>query len=159
MARITNANLDASGHTLAIIVARFNSYITSKLLEGAVEAFERHGGRDDNLHIVHVPGAFEIPTVAQKLANKGGYSAIVCLGAVIRGETSHYDYVCTESARGVAEVARTSGIPVINGILTTNNVQQAIERAGLKGGNKGADVTIAAIEMVNIMQELDRDIR
>ena len=154
MAKVTSASLDAKGQSLAIVVARFNSYITSKLLEGAVDAFVRHGGNEDDLHTVYVPGAFEIPLAAKTLAQSGQYSGVVCLGAVIRGDTPHFDYVCAQSASGINQVALETGIPVINGILTTNNVEQAIDRAGVKAGNKGWDVTVAAIEMVNVLKQL-----
>ncbi len=134
-----------------IIVARFNEFIGSKLLSGALDAFRRHGANENNIDIVWVPGAFEIPVTAKKAAKKG-YAAIVTLGAVIKGSTSHYDYVCAEVSKGVAHVSLEAGIPVIFGVLTTDNIEQAIERAGTKAGNKGFDAAKTAIEMANLFK-------
>jgi len=133
-----------------IILSRFNDFIGSKLLDGAVDELKRHGVADENIDIVRVPGAFEIPLTAQKFAQSGKYSAIITLGAVIKGSTSHYDYVCAEVSKGVAQVSLQTGVPVIFGVLTTDNIEQAIERAGTKAGNKGSDAAKSAIEMVNL---------
>ena len=139
---------------IGIVVARFNEFITSKLLSGAVDGLKRHNVQDDDISVAWVPGAFEIPLVAKKMAESGKYDAVICLGAVIRGSTSHYDYVCNEVSKGVASVSMNSGIPVMFGILTTENIEQAIERAGTKAGNKGYDCALGAIEMVNLMRSM-----
>ncbi len=136
-----------------IVVARFNEFIGSKLLSGAKDAFIRHGVEENNIDVIWVPGAFEIPVVCKKAAKKG-YSAIVALGAVIKGSTSHYDYVCAEVSKGVAHVSLETGVPVIFGVLTTDNIEQAIERAGTKSGNKGADAAETAIEMANLFKNI-----
>ena len=143
-----------SNKKFCIIVSRFNEFISSKLLSGAVDELVRHGVKDDNIDVVWVPGAFEIPLVAKKLANKGEYSAIIALGAVIKGSTSHYDYVCAEVSKGVASVSLETGVPVIFGVLTCDSLEQAIERAGTKAGNKGADAAKSAIEMANLVIQL-----
>lgn len=135
-----------------IIVSRFNDFIVSKLLEGAKDELLRHGVTEGNIDIVKVPGAFEIPVIASKLANKGVYKAIITLGAVIKGSTAHFDYVCSEVSKGVAQVSLQSGTPVIFGVLTTDNIEQAIERAGTKAGNKGSDAAKSAIEMANLVK-------
>lgn len=137
-----------------IIVARFNEFINAKLLGGAQDALKRHGVDEAEIDIVWVPGAYEIPLMAQKMANSGHYQAIICLGTVIRGATSHYDYVCAEVSKGIASVSLNSGIPVMFGVLTTENIEQAIERAGTKAGNKGFDVAVGAVEMVNLIKEM-----
>lgn len=142
--------LIAGNEKFCIILSRFNDFIGSKLLAGAVDELKRHGVADENIEIVRVPGAFEIPLTAQKFAQMGKYGAIITLGAVIKGSTSHYDYVCAEVSKGVAQVSLQTGIPVIFGVLTTDNIEQAIERAGTKAGNKGADAAKSAIEMVNL---------
>ena len=134
---------------VAIVCARFNEFITSKLLGGALDGLRRHEISDDNIDIAWCPGAFEIPLTAKKLADSGRYDAVICLGAVIRGSTSHYDYVCAEVSKGIAQVALNAGIPVMFGVLTTDTIEQAIERAGTKAGNKGYDCALGAIEMVN----------
>ena len=139
---------------VAVVAARFNEFIVSKLVSGAQDALIRHGVDDDNIDIAWVPGAFEIPLIAQKFAQSGQYDAVICLGAVIRGATSHYDYVCNEASKGIAQVSLNTGIPVLFGVLTTENIEQAIERAGTKAGNKGFDVATSAIEMVNLIKEL-----
>ena len=139
---------------VGIVCARFNEFITSKLLGGAQDALARHDVKDSDIDVAWVPGAFEIPLVAQKMANSGKYDAVICLGAVIRGSTSHYDYVCNEVSKGVAQVSLQAGIPVMFGILTTENIEQAIERAGTKAGNKGYDCAMSAIEMVNLLKEI-----
>jgi len=139
---------------VAIVASRFNDFIVSNLIGGAEDCFVRHGGESDDLTLAYVPGAFEIPLVAQKMAESGKYDAVVCLGAVIRGATPHFDMVANESAKGIATASLKSGVPVTNGILTTDSIEQAIERAGTKAGNKGADAMISAIEMVNLVKGL-----
>lgn len=138
---------------VGLVASRFNEFIVSKLVSGAVDGLVRHGVEDDDISLAWVPGAFEIPVVAQKMAESGKYDAIICLGAVIRGATSHYDYVCNEVSKGVAQVGLKTGIPVLFGVVTTENIEQAIERAGTKSGNKGYDCALSAIEMVNLMKE------
>jgi 6,7-dimethyl-8-ribityllumazine synthase len=140
---------------VGIVAARFNEFITSKLLSGALDGLLRHNIREEAVHIAWVPGAFEIPLIASKMAKSGKYDAVICLGAVIRGSTSHYDYVCSEVSKGIASVSLTSGIPVMFGVLTTENIEQAIERAGTKAGNKGYDCALGAIEMVNLIREIE----
>ena len=147
--------LTAQGMKVAIVVARFNEFITSKLLSGAIDCLERHGMDNEDITAVWVPGAFEIPLAAQKLAVSGKYDAVICLGAVIKGSTSHYDYVCAEVSKGVATVGLNTGVPTLFGVLTTDNIEQAIERAGTKAGNKGYDVACSAIEMVNLIKEIE----
>ena len=137
---------------VGIVAARFNEFITSKLLSGALDGLLRH-----EVRVAWVPGAFEIPLVASKMAKSGRYDAVICLGAVIRGSTSHYDYVCNEVSKGIAAVSLESGVPVLFGVLTTENIEQAIERAGTKAGNKGYDCAVSAIEMVNLLHELDTE--
>lgn len=147
-------NLTAKGMKIGIIGARFNEFITSKLLSGAVDALVRHGADENDIEIAWVPGAYEIPLVAQKMAQSKKYDAVICLGAVIRGSTTHYDYVCNEAAKGIAQVSLNAGIPVMFGVLTTENIEQAIERAGTKAGNKGFECAVSAIEMVNLIKEI-----
>ena len=139
---------------IGIVASRFNEFITSKLLSGAVDGLLRHDVAEEDIHVAWVPGAFEIPLIASKMAKSGKYDAVICLGAVIRGSTSHYDYVCNEVSKGIAAVSLDSGIPVMFGILTTENIEQAIERAGTKAGNKGYDCALGAIEMVNLIREI-----
>ena len=139
---------------IAIVVARFNDFITSKLLEGALDALRRHEVTEDAIDIAWVPGAFEIPLIAAKLAKSNQYDAVICLGAVIRGGTTHYDYVCSEVSKGIAHVSLTYDLPVMFGVLTTENIEQAIERAGSKAGNKGFDAAIGAIEMISLSQNI-----
>lgn len=141
---------------IGIVCARFNEFIVSKLLSGALDALNRHNIKDDNIHIAWVPGAFEIPLIASKMASSGKYDAVICLGAVIRGSTSHYDYVCAEVSKGIASISLKSDIPVMFGVLTTENIEQAIERAGTKSGNKGFDSAMGAIEMVNLIREINK---
>ncbi|NLL03651.1 MAG: 6,7-dimethyl-8-ribityllumazine synthase [Clostridiales bacterium] len=141
---------------IGIVVARFNEFITSKLLGGAIDALTRHNVSDENIEVAWVPGAFEIPLIALKMANSKKYDAVICLGAVIRGSTTHYDYVCSEVSKGVASVSLSSDIPVIFGVVTTENIEQAIERAGTKSGNKGFDSAVSAIEMVNLIREIEK---
>ncbi|WNV58141.1 6,7-dimethyl-8-ribityllumazine synthase [Oscillospiraceae bacterium NTUH-002-81] len=139
---------------MGIVAARFNEFIVSKLVSGAEDALVRHGVDTDDVDIAWVPGAFEIPLIAQKMAKSGKYDAVICLGAVIKGSTSHYDYVCAEVSKGVAQAGLNTGVPVLFGVLTTDNIEQAIERAGTKAGNKGYDVACTAIEMVNLMKNM-----
>lgn len=146
--------MTASGHRVGIVASRFNEFITSKLISGAKDAFLRHGGNPDDLELAWVPGAFEIPSVAKKMAQSGRYDAIVCLGAVIRGATPHFDMVANEVSKGIAQVALECGMPVLFGVLTTDSIEQAIERAGTKAGNKGSDAMVSAIEMVNLMAQM-----
>lgn len=148
-------NLVSKEIRVGIVVARFNEFITSKLLGGAIDGLLRHNVADDDIHVAWVPGAFEIPLVASKMAKSGKYDAVICLGAVIRGATSHYDYVCNEVSKGVASISLENDIPVMFGVLTTDNIEQAIERAGSKAGNKGYDCALGAIEMVNLLREID----
>ena len=152
---ILEGNLIAKGLKFAIVIGRFNEFITSKLLGGAIDGLKRHGVDEKNIDIAWVPGAFEIPLIAKKLAKQKKYDAIITLGAVIRGSTSHYDYVCNEVAKGVASISLTEDTPVIFGVLTTDNIEQAIERAGTKSGNKGYDAAICAIEMANLIKVLN----
>lgn len=146
--------LTTNGEKFCIILSRFNDFIGGKLLEGAVDELQRHGVDNEDIDVVRVPGAFEIPVVAKKCAKSGKYSAIITLGAVIKGSTSHYDYVCAEVSKGIASVSLETEVPVIFGVLTTDNIEQAIERAGTKSGNKGADAAKAAIEMANLMKNI-----
>lgn len=154
MANVFEGKLTAKGFRFGIIVSRFNEFITAKLLSGAVDVLVRHEAEDENIDVVWVPGAFEIPLVAKKMAESRKYDAVICLGAVIRGATSHYDYVCNEVSKGISQVGLQTGIPVIFGVVTTENIEQAVERAGTKAGNKGADGALAAIEMVNLLQDI-----
>lgn len=146
--------LTTNGEKFCIIISRFNEFIGSKLLSGALDELKRHGIAEDTIDVVWVPGAFEIPVIVKKCAKSGRYNAIITLGAVIKGSTSHYDYVCAEVSKGVASVSLETEVPVIFGVLTTDNLEQAIERAGTKAGNKGADAAKAAIEMANLMSAL-----
>jgi len=142
------------GAKIAIVVARFNELVTERLLEGAVASYKRHGGDPSHLEVARVPGAFELPLVAQQLAATGRFGAVICLGCVIRGATDHYDYVCSQAASGVMQVGLKSGLPVIFGVLTTENLEQALERAGSKGGNKGAEAMEAALELVDLLGQI-----
>ena len=150
---VIEGKLLAEGQKIGIVAARFNDFITGKLLEGAVDAFVRHGGNKENLTVAYVPGAFEIPLAAKKMAQSGKYDAVLCLGAVIRGATPHFDMVANEATKGVAHVGLETGVPVILGILTTDSIEQAVERAGTKSGNKGFDTMNTAIEMVNLLKQ------
>ena len=143
--------LTVTDEKFCIVISRFNEFIGAKLLSGAIDELKRHGVDENNIDVVWCPGAFEIPLVAKKCANSGNYSAIITLGAVIKGSTSHYDYVCAEVSKGVASVSLETGVPVIFGVLTTDNIEQAIERAGTKAGNKGSDAAKSAIEMANLV--------
>lgn len=151
-----SGKLVAQNIKIGIVAARFNEFITAKLLDGAMDGLLRHDIKEDDIHVAWVPGAFEIPLIAAKMAKSGRYDAVICLGAVIRGSTTHYDYVCNEVSKGIASVSLSSGIPVLFGVLTTENIEQAIERAGSKAGNKGYECALGAIEMVNLMRELDK---
>ena len=151
---VLEGKLVAEGMKIGIVCARFNEFITSKLLGGAMDALVRHGVADSDVDVAWVPGAFEIPLAAQKMAATGKYDAILCLGAVIKGSTSHYDYVCAEVSKGIAMVGMETGVPTMFGVLTTDNIEQAIERAGTKAGNKGFDVACSAIEMANLNRML-----
>ncbi len=155
MPRVLEGQLSAEGFKFGIIVSRFNDFISSRLVEGAMDALLRHGATEEQVSVIRVPGAFEIPLTAKKLAESGRYDAVICLGAVIRGSTPHFDYVAAEVSKGIASVSLESRIPVTFGVLTTDNLEQAIERAGSKSGNKGYDVAMAAIEMVNLFKELE----
>ncbi len=152
--KIYEGSLEAKGRKFALILTRFNSFISERLLEGALDTLRRSGASDDDIDIAKVPGAYEIPLLAQKMARSKRYDAVICLGAVIRGATSHFDYVAGEVAKGIAQVSLDSDIPVIFGVLTTDTIEQAIERAGTKAGNKGADCASAAIEMVNLLADI-----
>ena len=140
---------------IGIVVSRFNEFITSRLLGGALDGLKRRGVREEDIQTAWVPGAFEIPIAALRLAKSGKYDAVICLGAVIRGSTSHYDYVCNEVSKGVAQAGLQTGVPVLFGVVTTENIEQAIERAGTKAGNKGADAAMAALEMASLLPKLD----
>ena len=146
--------LEAKGLTFGIIVSRFNSFISERLLEGAVDALLRHGADDASIHVARVPGAFEIPLAAKKMAAAGKYDAVICLGAVIRGSTPHFDYVASEVSKGVASVSLDSGVPIAFGVLTTDTIEQAVERAGTKAGNKGFEAAVTAIETVNLFKAM-----
>ena len=154
MANIIEGNITADGLRFAIVASRFNEFITSKLLDGALDMLRRHGAAEDAVDVAWVPGAFEIPLVAKKLAASGKYDAVICVGAVIRGATTHYDYVCSEVSKGVAQTGLSTGVPVIFGVVTTENIEQAVERAGTKAGNKGADGAMAAMEMANLLKKI-----
>lgn len=150
-------NLVSKDIRVGIVAARFNEFITSKLISGAMDGLVRHNVNEDNIHIAWVPGAFEIPLIASKMARSGNYDAVICLGAVIRGATSHYDYVCNEVSKGIAAISLETGVPVMFGVVTTDNIEQAIERAGTKAGNKGYDCALGAIEMVNLLRSIDAE--
>ena len=152
--KILEGNLVAQNIKVALVASRFNEFIVSKLISGAVDGLKRHNVADDDITLAWVPGAFEIPVIASKLAKSGKYDAVICLGAVIRGATSHYDYVCNEVSKGVAHVSLETGIPVLFGVLTTDTIEQAIERAGTKAGNKGYDCALSAIEMINLGKQI-----
>lgn len=154
MPTVIEGHLDARGLRFAILVARFNAFITERLLDGALDAITRTGGDADGVEIIRVPGSWELPVAALALARQNRHDALICLGAVIRGETAHFDYVAGESARGLAQVPLETGVPVANGVLTTNTVEQAIDRAGAKAGNKGFDAAMTAIEMAQLLRRL-----
>jgi 6,7-dimethyl-8-ribityllumazine synthase len=154
MVNVFEGKLTAGSEKYGIVISRFNEFIGSKLLSGCIDALKRHGVLEENIDVAWVPGSFEIPVVASKLAENSKYSAVICLGAVIRGNTPHFDYVSAEISKGVAQVGLKTGKPVIFGVLTTDNIEQAIERAGTKSGNKGADAALAAIEMVDLIKNI-----
>lgn len=154
MARIFEGHLISEGLKYGVVVGRFNEFISSKLLGGALDAFKRHGAQEEDVDVAWVPGAFEIPLIAQKMAESGKYDAVITLGAVIRGSTPHFDFVCNEAAKGVAAIALKTGIPTIFGVLTVDSIEQAIERAGTKAGNKGYEAAASAIEMANLTRQL-----
>ena len=154
--RTLEGKMIAKGIRIGIVVSRFNEFITSKLLGGAMDGLLRHDVSEDNVDVAWVPGAFEIPLIASKMAGSGKYDAVIALGAVIRGSTSHYDYVCNEVSKGIASVSLQTGIPVMFGIVTTENIEQAIERAGTKAGNKGYDCALGAIEMINLIKTMEQ---
>ncbi|WP_373600794.1 6,7-dimethyl-8-ribityllumazine synthase [Paraclostridium bifermentans] len=153
--RIIEGNLVAEDIKVGIVVGRFNEFIVSKLLGGALDGLKRHGVNEDNIEVSWVPGAFEIPLVAKKMAKSKKYDAVICLGAVIKGSTPHFDYVCAEASKGIASVSLNEEIPVIFGVLTTDTIEQAIERAGTKAGNKGYDAAVSAIEMANLLKNFN----
>lgn len=153
--KIYEGKMTSKDMRIGIVVARFNEFITSKLLGGAIDALTRHDVSEDSIDVAWVPGAFEIPLIAQKMAKSGKYDAVIALGAVIRGSTTHYDYVCSEVSKGIANVSMNSDIPVMFGVVTTENIEQAIERAGTKAGNKGYDCALGAIEMINLIREIE----
>jgi 6,7-dimethyl-8-ribityllumazine synthase len=154
MAKIIQGDLSGKGLKIGIVAARFNDFITGRLVEGALDGLQRHGVAEADIEIVRVPGAYEIPLVAKRLAQAKKYNAIICLGAVIRGATPHFEYVSAEVSKGVASVSQETGLPVIFGVLTTDTIEQAIERAGTKSGNKGWDAALSAIEMANVVKQL-----
>ncbi len=154
MAKVIEGKLSAKGVKFGLVVSRFNDFINKRLMDGALDALNRHGAEDKNISIIMVPGSFEIPLMAKKLADSGNYDAIICLGAVIRGATPHFEYISAEVTKGIAQVALDTGVPISFGILTTDNIEQAIERAGTKSGNKGWDAAISAIEMVNVLKSV-----
>src|ERR687898_611075 len=156
MAKIVEGKQDAHGFKIGVVVSRFNHFVTEKLLEGAKDGFMSHGGAEENLTIVRVPGAFEIPLIVEKMAASGKYDALVCLGAVIRGDTPHFDYVCDAVTRGIGDVVRAYKIPIGFGVLTTNDVQQAMERSGSKDSNKGYEAALTAVEMVRIIRQIQQ---
>ena len=152
--KIINGNLIGNEDKISIVVSRFNEFITAKLLSGAIDTLKRHGVDDDNIDVIYVPGAFEIPLISQKLAMTNKYSGIICLGSVIRGSTTHYDYVCNEVSKGISQLSQKYNLPIMFGVLTTENIEQAIERAGTKNGNKGSEVAIACLEMIDLMKNI-----
>lgn len=153
--RVLEGNVVAKGIRVGIVAARFNEFITSKLVGGALDGLKRHDVKEEDIDVAWVPGAFEIPLIASKMAKSKKYDAVICVGAVIRGSTSHYDYVCSEVSKGIANVSLNSDIPVMFGVLTTDNIEQAIERSGSKAGNKGYECATGAIEMVNLIRALE----
>jgi len=154
MARIIQGKLDAKGSRFAIVISRFNSLISDRLLSGALDALERHGASQDDISIAWVPGSFEIPPIARKMAFSKKYDAVICLGALLRGETPHFEYLSATVTKELGSIGLEAGIPVINGVLTCNTMEQAVDRAGLKTGNKGFDASVAAIEMIELMKQL-----
>lgn len=159
MSSESHGNLIGTGKTFGIVVSRFNNFITKRLLDGSIDGLTRHGVREDDIDVFWVPGSYEIPSAALKIAQSKKYNAVICLGAVIRGETPHFDYVASESAKGVTQVGLTTGIPVIYGIITTDTLEQAIDRAGAKTGNKGTEAALSAIEMVNLFDQIQTNVK
>jgi len=156
MPKVISAKLEAGSYRFALVVARYNEFITSKLVSGALDAFVRHGANLENITQVWVPGSFELPLATQKLARSGEYAAVVCLGCLIRGQTPHFEYIANECTKGIAQVALETGVPATFGVITADSLEQAIDRAGTKAGNKGADAALAAIEMVNLLAALPK---
>ena len=156
MVKLYEGTLIGTGLKIGIVVSRFNEFITSKLLSGAIDTLERHGVNNDDIEIAWVPGSFEIPIAADKMSSSGKYDAVICLGALIRGATPHFDYIAAEASKGIAQVGMKTGVPTIFGVITTENIEQAIERAGTKAGNKGSDAAMSAIEMANLFKEMDK---
>ncbi len=154
MAIVYQGSLSAEGRKFAIVVSRFNEFISNKLLSGAIDCIERHEGNSDDIHVIWVPGSFEIPLTAKKLAEKKEYDAVICLGAVIRGATPHFEYVASEVSKGIANAGMETGTPVIFGVITSDSIEQAIERAGTKSGNKGWDAALSAIEMIDLFEKI-----
>jgi 6,7-dimethyl-8-ribityllumazine synthase len=154
MARMVEGNLTAKGYAFGIVASRFNEFITARLLDGALDALRRHGAEEDKITVARVPGSFEIPLVAKRMAASRQYDAVICLGTVIRGATPHFEYIASEVAKGVAMAGLETGVPIAFGVLTTDSIEQAVERAGTKAGNKGFDAACAAIEMANLLREL-----
>ncbi|MFH0965853.1 MAG: 6,7-dimethyl-8-ribityllumazine synthase [Planctomycetota bacterium] len=154
MGKVIEGKLDARGLKFALVVSRYNDFITNRLLAGAKDILVRHGAEEEDIDVAHVPGSFEIPQVATKLAASRKYSAVICLGAVIRGQTPHFEYIAAEVAKGVAQVGMTSGVPTVFGVITADTLEQAIERAGTKAGNKGADAALSAIELANLYAQI-----
>lgn len=152
--KIIEGKVTASNAKIGIVAARFNDFIVSRLVDGAVDGLVRHDVNEENITLAKVPGAFEIPVAAKKMAESGNYDAVICVGAVIRGSTSHYDYVCSEVSKGIASVSLSTGVPVMFGVLTTENIEQAVERAGTKAGNKGYDCALGALEMIDLIKKL-----
>lgn len=152
--KVYQGKLDARGFTFGLVVSRFNEFLTGKLLEGAVECLSRHGADEQKISVAYVPGAFEIPYVASRMAKSGNYDAVICLGALIRGDTPHFDYIANEASKGIARIALETGRPVIYGLVTADTLEQAIERSGTKAGNKGWDAAEAAIEMLNLYRDI-----
>lgn len=152
--KIIEGEMQAKGLKFAIVVSRFNDFITSKLLDGAMDALLRHGAKEDDIEVVRVPGSFEIPLAAKKMASKGSYNAVICLGTVIRGATPHFEYVAAEVSKGVASASMETGVPIAFGIITSDTIEQAVERAGAKSGNKGWDAALTAIEMAQLLKKL-----
>ena len=155
MANVIEGKLDATGLKVGLAISRFNSFISERLLEGSIDALLRHGADEANLDVVRVPGAFELPLTTKKMVESGKYDAVICLGAVIRGATPHFDYVSTEVTKGIASVSLDAGVPVAFGVLTTDNIEQAVERAGSKSGNKGFEAAVTVIEMVNLFRSME----
>jgi len=157
MPRSIEGQLTVKGQKFAIVVSRFNEFITAKLVGGAVDTLVRHGAKDENITVIHVPGAFEIPVAARRAAQSKAYDAVICLGCVIRGQTPHFEYVASQATRGIGEVGLAADVPVTFGLITADSLEQAIERAGTKAGNKGADAAASAIEMVNLLDRIPRE--